>query len=161
LVRFLLELAGVQSPDNTPPKRAGKPVILIVEDEVAVQNLVRFTLEQEGYVVLTANNGEEALSLSERYPDKIDLVLTDVTMGEMSGLELSERISSARPGIRIIVMSGDSLAEDSDATVSILQKPFTLTELKKLVRELVPNSVSSTKSDSETPNRKPFHRTAR
>ena len=82
-----------------------KTVILIAEDEAVVRNLVRLMLSKEGYAVLTANDGQEAPELCEKFADPIHLLLTDVVMPRMTGLELAEKIREQRPETKIMVMS--------------------------------------------------------
>src|SRR5262245_12858109 len=80
-------------------------IILVAEDDAIVRNLVRLMLSQEGYAVLTANDGQEALEICELFSDPIHLILTDVNMPRMDGLELAERVRKQRPEIKIVVMS--------------------------------------------------------
>src|SRR5438093_11221235 len=75
-----------QNPEHLRQNHPDQPVILIADDEVMIQNIVRVTLEQEGYFVLTAENGEAALVMSRQYPGRIHLLLTDVGMPNMSGV---------------------------------------------------------------------------
>jgi CheY-like chemotaxis protein len=82
-------------------------VILVAEDDPVVRNLVTVMLESEGYAVLAANDGQEALELCESFKHPIHLLLTDVRMPGMDGLTLAERARVQRPDIKIILMSGD------------------------------------------------------
>src|SRR5207237_5065955 len=88
------------------PLPGGEETILLVEDEEAVRGLVREILSRLGYRVLVAGNGIEALALSQRFPETIHLLLTDVIMPGMDGCELAERMMVARPDTRILFMSG-------------------------------------------------------
>ena len=115
-----------------------QPVILIAEDEVSIQDVVRIILEEEGFFVLTAENGEAALSVSRQYPGEIHLLLTDIVMPQMGGVELSNRISSERPGICIVLMSGNSFAETINPEVPFLEKPFSPKQLKATIAALIP-----------------------
>ena len=124
----------MQNPEHLLPDDPDQPVVLIAEDEPMIQNIARITLEREGYFVLTAGNGEVALRLSQQYPGKIHLLLADIVMPKMSGVELSNRILTERPGIRIVLMSGHTFAEKIDPTFPFLQKPFDLKDLKDTVR---------------------------
>jgi hypothetical protein len=103
--------------------------ILLVEDEPSVRRLVRLILEQRGYRVLEAENGDAALGLCRGHEGPIHLLLTDVRMPGMNGLYLSQQVSVLRPGIRILFMSADvdcapltHLLLTSRA--SFVQKPF-------------------------------------
>jgi two-component system, cell cycle sensor histidine kinase and response regulator CckA len=109
--------------------RSGWQTILLVEDDEAVRGLTRRVLEQYGYRVLPAADGEGALALSRSDPELIHLLLTDVVMPGMNGPQLADRLRAERPGIRVMLMSGyaaDSLegrhAVGPDS--AFLQKPF-------------------------------------
>src|SRR5438270_6040633 len=78
-----------------------KETILVVEDGEAVRSLVCRMLVQNGYQVLEASSGHEALQLCETHPDPIHLILTDVVMPSMSGGELASRVARAHPDVRI------------------------------------------------------------
>jgi CheY-like chemotaxis protein len=85
---------------------ANETVILLAEDEAVIRNLVRLMLSKEGYAVLTANDGQEALELCEKFADPILLLLTDMQMPPMDGLELAERVREQRPEIKVMLMWG-------------------------------------------------------
>jgi PAS domain S-box-containing protein len=118
----------------------GDETILLVEDEEAVRKLARTILEDKGYTVVTAADGSEALRYFEAHRDGICLLLTDVVMPGMSGRELAEHVLDARPGIRVIFMSG--YTEDAavqrgihNARVAFIAKPFSPEGLLLAVRE--------------------------
>jgi len=118
-------------------ERAGAR-ILVVEDEDVVRQLVRRVLESYGYVVLEARNGTEGLEIAEREREALDLVLTDVRMPGMGGVQLVQKLGRPRPPV--LYMSGYS--EDlvsphalADADVAFVSKPFTPVELIERVRE--------------------------
>lgn len=99
-------------------------------------------LSREGYEVLAAKDGDEALSIWHRNPGQIDLVLTDVMMPGMNGKELVERLRSMRPEVKVIYMSGYessllSLGNKFGSNVIFLQKPFRPAELSQAVREIL------------------------
>ena len=86
-------------------------------------------LEESGYRVLSAANGSDALRLCTTNPEHIDLLLTDVVMPQMRGVEVARRVARIRPGLRVLFMSGytdNSIDLDIAESVSFLQKPFTL-----------------------------------
>src|SRR5687768_16622133 len=89
---------------NQIPK--GQGTILLVEDEQLVRNLAAEILRSQGYEVLTAGNGVDALRVSGDYAGKIDLMVTDVVMPQMGGRELAERLGPLRPKTRVLYMSG-------------------------------------------------------
>ena len=75
----------MRNPEHLQPFHADQAVILLAEDEVVVQNVARIILEREGYFLLTAHDGQEALEISRHYPGPIHLLLTDVLMPRMDG----------------------------------------------------------------------------
>ena len=81
-------------------------VILLAEDDVGVQFFVWSLLKAEGFTVLTAGDGKAALEASRNHPGSIDLLLSDVGMPRMDGLELCKTIAAERPGIKVLMMSG-------------------------------------------------------
>ncbi len=118
----------------------GQETILLVEDEDALRELVRMTLEELGYTVLEAGNAGQALGLVEQYQASIDLLLTDVVMPNMSGRELAQELVTQRQGLKILFMSGymdDAVVRHGllTAEVNFLPKPFSRTVLAAKVRE--------------------------
>lgn len=107
------------------------PTILAVDDDAGVLQLIVRLLGQAGYRILTASNGLEALQVYESYAPSLDLVLTDVDMPEMNGLELAARIHSAHPSAKVLLMSGGVPADLGDVleSRSLLRKPFRPHEL--------------------------------
>lgn len=122
---------------------AGSETILVVEDEDAVRELTRRILTRNGYHVITASSGPEALRIAEDPSvGPIDLLLTDVVMPQMLGKEVSERVLKVRPGINVVFMSGYAQPvlgpEGSlDHGVVLLEKPFTEPSLLAKVREVL------------------------
>ncbi|MBZ5534625.1 MAG: PAS domain S-box protein [Acidobacteriia bacterium] len=120
----------------------GTETILLVEDEDGVRDLVRDILQMNGYTVLEAPAGEEALAHCKQYTGVIHLVLTDVVMPLMSGRELVEQVVPLKPGIKILYMSGytdDTILHHGalGADMAFLQKPFTPETLARKVREVL------------------------
>jgi CheY-like chemotaxis protein len=83
----------------------GTELILLVEDEDQVRVILKEILEGQGYHVLAASNGEEALSISQDLQSNIKLMITDVVMPQMSGRELAERVLAVRPNLPVLFMS--------------------------------------------------------
>jgi len=120
----------------------GGETVLLVEDEPGVRKLVRQMLAQQGYQVLEAAGGADSLALVERYPGRIDVLLTDVVMPQMNGRELAERLTALRPGLKVMYMTGyteDAVVREgiSSADVVCLQKPFLPETLARKVREVL------------------------
>jgi signal transduction histidine kinase/ActR/RegA family two-component response regulator len=120
---------------------AASGTVLIAEDEPAVLGLLSAALEKAGYNVLEAVNGAAALDVCDRYPEAIDLLLTDIVMPEVGGAELAERVAELRPDTKVIYMSGylDQPYQLKDGTLiseceQFLQKPFDIPVLLTLVR---------------------------
>jgi signal transduction histidine kinase len=119
---------------------AGRETILLVEDEEGVRELARDILRANGYTVLEARNGNEALLISERHQGPLDLLLTDVVMPRMSGCELAERLGPLRSDLSVLYMSGytdDAVIRHGafGSGTAFLQKPFTPAALAQRVRE--------------------------
>ena len=120
----------------------GSETILLVEDEDAVRSLTRYTLQMQGYAVLEARDGEEALRVAERYRDGFKLLITDVVMPRMGGRRLAERLAQVQPGLKVLFLSGytdDAVIRHGvlEAEVAFLQKPFTPSTLAQKVRAVL------------------------
>ncbi|MEI7685715.1 MAG: response regulator [Planctomycetota bacterium] len=118
----------------------GKETILFVEDEENIREFTRHILESNGYVVLTANNGKEAIEIFDASQAAIDLVLTDVVMPEMGGRELVDHLRQKSPGIKVVFTSGftdDAMIRYGilQSAGTFLQKPFSPNNLVRKVRE--------------------------
>jgi len=116
--------------------------ILLVEDALRVRAVVREILEMNGYHVLEARHGAEAIEISERHRGPIHLMVTDVVMPQMSGRELAQRLLPVRPDLRVLYMSGytdDAIVRHGvlGAGMAFLSKPFTPDALAAKVRELL------------------------
>ncbi len=122
-----------------PPARGGRETILVVEDDVAVCMVTRRILERAGYRVLVATNGVEALEVADRLGASIDLVVSDVTMPGMGGIELGVELRRQRPTTRLLYLSGyPRVATVKPGSVELgaefLGKPFTSSALLESVR---------------------------
>jgi len=134
------EAATPRDPATAPA--GGAETILLVEDEEAVRTLTTRALTARGYTVLVAANGPDALRLAEPLAAPIHLLLTDVVMPEMSGRELTRRLTASRPGLRVLYMSGyseEAIARHGvlDPGTAFLQKPFTPDALAWRVQEVL------------------------
>jgi signal transduction histidine kinase len=144
--RIYLPLAdapvATDAPSPSRAKGSGSETILVVEDETMVRNTVARGLREEGYVVLDAESGAEALALLERGGDRVSLMITDVAMAEMGGHELGQRVAERRPGLPVLYMSGYPLDEVVRRGLlqehqPFLQKPFAPAALLESVRSLL------------------------
>ena len=125
-----------------PRSLRGTETILVVEDEEQVRAVAVNVLRRQGYTVIVAQHPGEALLHCEQHPGKIDLLLTDVVMPQMSGPELAKRLAVTRPTMKVLCMSGytdDSIVRHGvlEAGVAFLQKPITPSVLATKVREVL------------------------
>ena len=115
--------------------------VLVVDDEPSMRQLLRRTLEAEGFHVEEATNGESALRLIQARAEPFDLVLTDLSMPRIDGRQVSETLRRYRPSVAILCMSADPDAlphiELSDTPVRVLLKPFTADDLNHAVRDAI------------------------
>jgi CheY-like chemotaxis protein len=139
--------AAARAAEPTPVTLAErKPIeaglVLVVEDEPAVRQLVRRSLEAVGLTVVEAENGQQALEVVSARRERPRLVLTDVIMPGLNGRELSERLASAQPGLPVLFMSGYT-GDDVHARsllpeqAAFIQKPFGPEELVAKVRTML------------------------
>jgi two-component system, cell cycle sensor histidine kinase and response regulator CckA len=114
------------------------PCILIVDDEPMIRRFIRLLLEQSGFAVLDAGDGNDALSLFQAHRDAISLVLTDVLMPDMNGPTLVEHIRRIDPGVAVLFISAycETLRDDM-GNIECLPKPFLPDELVHKVQEAV------------------------
>jgi CheY-like chemotaxis protein len=113
---------------------------LLVEDEEVVREMAREILEECGYQVLQAKDGDEALALAGQHDGEIHLMLTDVVMPRMSGRELAERLTPLRPDLKVLYMSGytdDAIVQHGvlEQGTAFIGKPFSMEALARKVRE--------------------------
>ncbi len=125
-----------------PASLRGSETVLLVEDEDAVRELVRESLEENGYLVLQASDGAEALDVAQKHAGPIHLMVTDVIMPGMSGRELAHRLAARRPKMKILYVSGyaeNAIAQHGvlDPGTAFLQKPFRAADLARKVYELL------------------------
>jgi len=140
---FEIYLPRVKEAAAEPVKKGsakGSESILLVDDEEGVRRLVSAILQSNGYDVLEAANGPAALAVYEKNAHKIDLVLTDIVMPQMTGLELAEQLVERSPGLPILYMSGyrdNPVASGTNGPRAFLHKPFTPDVLLGKVREVL------------------------
>jgi signal transduction histidine kinase len=133
-------------PEHFPP--GGAETVLVVEDEARVRKLIVDVLSSQGYTVVEATRGEEALRLCKRRGGAIDLAVLDVVMPEMSGPDLARQILPACPGIRLLYISGytdEAVLHHgiSESGAAFLQKPFLPDALLRKLREVLDSRSSA------------------
>ncbi len=137
--------------DETPPMQteilSGTEAVLVVEDEPALRRLISVSLQKRGYTVLAAEDGTEAIGILENNPGKVDLVVSDIMMPKLNGLELRKKAILLRPEMRFLFISG--YAEDTIGQTAhlpqdagYLEKPFLPIELARKVRALLNESAA-------------------
>lgn len=122
---------------NTPSKQG---TILVVDDEPAIRSLISNALAPQGYTMLLARNGSEALQLCTSHQGPIQLLLTDLLMPGMNGLELALKVQALRPQTRVLYLSESSMVGSAFADephLAFLPKPFTLAALINIVRRIL------------------------
>src|SRR5690606_14235481 len=134
--------------DSTTAVRRSSETVLFVEDEAAVRMMGARILAEQGYRVLQAPGGAEALRLAAEHVGPIHILVSDVVMPQMSGIELARRLTEQRPEVRVLYTSGyaeDSLAGPGvlDPRSSFLPKPYVLETLLAKVREILDQGQSN------------------
>jgi CheY-like chemotaxis protein len=120
----------------------GDETILLVEDDESVRDLAWRVLEGQGYAVLQAGNGQEAIQVAAGHPDPIHVLVTDLIMPGMSGKVLAEQLTPTHPDLKVLYISGytdELIAEHGilEPGVILLQKPFRPFELAHKVRQVL------------------------
>jgi CheY-like chemotaxis protein len=114
---------------------AAGATILLAEDEPAIRSLIQAALSAEGYAVLTAVNGYEALDVFDRRVDDIDLVITDMCMPYIGGAALIAALQARRAALKVLGIT--AYAFDARFGLPLLQKPFSRRELLQCVRDVL------------------------
>jgi two-component system cell cycle sensor histidine kinase/response regulator CckA len=135
------------------PPLPGTETILVVDDEIAVLSLTTLMLERYGYEVLAAASAKEALHLFEVWPDiEIDLLLVDIVMPEMNGIELASRIQAIRPDLPILYFSAYSEQETLRPIIArtspYIAKPFNSIQLTRSIRSILDKPSVAAASES-------------
>jgi signal transduction histidine kinase/CheY-like chemotaxis protein len=142
------EAAEAAAPGPLEAPGRGQETVLVVEDEAAVRSLAARTLASLGYHVLEAATGGEALGIARRHQGAIDVLVSDVVMPGMNGPAVAEAVAAARPGVRIVFMSGyaDQAAEAENLGMEgavLLTKPFDPDVLGRTVRSVLDGAPST------------------
>jgi two-component system, cell cycle sensor histidine kinase and response regulator CckA len=144
--------AALATPDDTPSWSPGTGLVLLVEDQAQVRRALERILEDAGYQVLAAEDGERALELARKRDGRIDLVVTDVIMPGISGIELTQRLFAMYPNVAVLLMSGYAgneitlLAELGDS-VQFLQKPFDAASLTSAAQSAIQRARASARRE--------------
>ena len=132
------------SPRDATRKRSrpGTETLLLVEDSDVVRRLLLEVLRRNGYSILEARNGAEALEIGKEFSGPIDLLITDMVMPQMSGRELAAHLAPMRPRMRVLLMSGyteEAIVRQGVLApgTAFLEKPFTPDAVGKKIRELL------------------------
>ncbi|MBZ5655836.1 MAG: PAS domain S-box protein [Acidobacteriia bacterium] len=123
----------------------GTETILVVEDEPNLREITRIFLEDYGYRVLEAIDAKGAIQVAKTFAEPIHLTLTDVIMPGMSGRQVAEQIVSARPGMKVVYMTGytDNMVAQHNVLepgIALLQKPFDKVQLARIIRSVLDRS---------------------
>jgi two-component system cell cycle sensor histidine kinase/response regulator CckA len=142
LPRHIGAVEPMRASENPGADGRGHETVLVVEDEPAILQLTTAIIRKRGYTVLVAPTPNEAIRLSEAFDGEIHLLITDVIMPQMNGLDLAEDLKSRRPGLKCIFMSGytaDIIAHRGilDEGVNFVQKPFSAKVMSAMIREVL------------------------
>lgn len=120
------------------PVPRGSETILVAEDNEALRTLLRIALERCGYTILEAASGAEALRLAELHREPIALLVSDLEMPRMGGLQLATQLTTSRPGLKLLLLSGRDCEFDlHDSGIAFLRKPFRPSVLAATVRQVL------------------------
>jgi CheY-like chemotaxis protein len=134
--------SAVRSRRDAAAAGHGEATILVVEDDATVRSAIRRVLERRGYDVLESWNGEQALATLAEARGSVDLVISDIVMPEMSGLELRDRLKEFQPAVPVLLMSGYSQEAitrlgNHESLGPLIEKPFTVDRLLENVRSVL------------------------
>jgi len=135
----------------------GKATILVVDDELSLRQLLARQLRNDGYNVLEAGYGLEALAVARSSTRPIDLVLSDIVMPGMIGTELAQRLVAEHPGIRVVLMSAHTVHElaaplGRPGSVPVLSKPFDGKRICAMVELMLTSSPSDLPPSRTSPD---------
>ena len=118
-------------------QRTNVPTVLVVDDEPMLREMVAQMLENDGFSVLTAGNGPDAIDLSRSHQGEIDLLVSDVRMPLMDGCTLANHLQAENPALPVLLMSGYCENETRRSRFPMLPKPFSMKSLLGVVRDLL------------------------
>jgi two-component system cell cycle sensor histidine kinase/response regulator CckA len=136
------DIPAPSAPNIRDSVTEGSETVLLAEDQLSIRKVIRELLESKGYQVLEAHDRQDALDIAERYPGRIDVLVTDIVMPQLRGTELARLISKSHPGAVVIFMSGyseEALVETGllGQNETLIQKPFDPEILATKIRELL------------------------
>ena len=139
------ERAVVESKKTPTALASGDEVILLVDDEDYILGIGKEMLEALGYTVLTAGSGADAVEAYQHSQDNIQLVILDMVMPGMNGVQTFGRLRAINPNVRTLLASGYSLNKDAAEVIQrgcngFIQKPFDISQLSQKVREILDQS---------------------
>ncbi|MGO8696559.1 MAG: ATP-binding protein [Limisphaerales bacterium] len=139
IVRLYLPATGriVREAPMSPADLSGTQTVLLVDDDDLLLTMGQMVLSSFGYTVLTANSGKKGLEIISTSKKKIDLMITDLVMPNMSGRELTEQVLRLKPETRILWSSGYVRAPGTQEQEPYLQKPFSSQDLLRKVKEIL------------------------
>lgn len=145
-VRRLLGESGSEAAQNPLQK-----IVLLADDERSVRSYAKTVLQHDGYQVLEAADGLDALALFRKLGGAVDILVTDINMPRMSGLELAKSIRSGCPHMPVVYISGrpQEQLHDPKARIILVPKPFSQKELLKAVRDLLSQSAGASSSGKQ------------
>jgi PAS domain S-box-containing protein len=122
--------------------KGGRETILLVEDDLRMREMVASMLEAAGYTILKPENSTAALEVAQKIDQTIDLILTDIVMPHMSGIELCDRVRVSRPGIKLLYMTGYAGGDLTrrgllESSAAVIEKPFTSNALLASIRSVM------------------------
>jgi len=148
---FRVYLPAVDAPievaRETPVEQMprGRETILLVDDDASILSMGMYMLARQGYQVLTAESGDDALRVIKEHGGPLDLLLTDVVLPDMSGRDLAERVATSQPGVKVLYTSGyaeNIIAHHGilEPGIAFLQKPYRMVSLLRMVRRTLSGS---------------------
>jgi hypothetical protein len=149
--------AAAAVPDHVPYQRSPKgETVLVVEDEDALREVARRIFARNGYHVITASGGPEAIELARGFPGDIHLLVTDVIMPQMLGKEVSEKIRAIKPDVEVLFMSGYArrvLTSQGmlEPRVALVEKPFSEVDLMDMAAQVLDGHFHDFKSVQGSP----------
>ena len=114
-----------------------KHCVLLAEDDPGLRQLLDEVLTNDGFKVVSAENGRDALREANEYRGVIDLLVTDVEMPQVDGFDLQEQLRQLRPGTKLLVISGALHSDIKGEDFPLLRKPFLPTEFREKVRQIL------------------------